>query len=98
MSAFRDDGTLVWSFADDTGERDALKQLIVIVILVILRRLAALALGRHRPSSEFLALGPDLPLAVEFPSLLVVLARVEELTGIPKATEPRGLVTVRFSD
>ena len=93
MSTLRNNGILVWVFADDTGERYTL-QLRIFISRVLFLRISVTArdLGS---SCDLLALGDILPLLVQLPALLVILSRMEVLAVVSKSTESGLLVLLR---
>ena len=101
MTAPGHDGLLVRPLTDDTGEGDLLQHGlvsgIVVAVVVDIVRGAIGAIGARndgaRGGALLLSLGDLIPLAVELPAVLVVLAHVEILAIIPKATEA-GLLVV----
>lgn len=79
MPTFGDDGVLVGFPADDAGEGNTLQQFLIVIILLLLVGLACTFALRYDPSTQFLAVGADLPVAIQLPSLFVVFSRVKEL-------------------
>lgn len=86
MPTLGDDRVLVRFSADDASKRDGLQQLLLLLVLVVLGRLArAFPLGYDAAPLLF-ALGIDFPVAIQLPSLFVILTGMKEFTRIPEAT------------
>lgn len=71
------DGVCIRFLADDAGKWNAFQQFVIIIVLFLVGRACTFAL-RDDPPNQFLAICADLPVAIEFPSLLVVFSCVKE--------------------
>jgi len=95
MSTLRHHRELIRLTTAKARKRDSFQQRIILRLLILLRIPRPLH-ARNSASRDFLSLRSNLPIAVQFPSLFVVFARVQEFAGIAEAAEA-GLFVV-FAD
>jgi hypothetical protein len=69
-------GVLIWFPTDNAGKRDAVQQLVVILVLVVLGSLASAFPLRYYPATQLFAVGPNFPVPIQFPALFIVLTGV----------------------
>ncbi|KAF3395933.1 hypothetical protein F1880_006723 [Penicillium rolfsii] len=76
MPTLGDDRILVGFPTDNAGKRDTVQQLVIIIVLVVFGCLAGTFSLRYNTATQFLPVGTNFPIAVQFPTLFIVLTGV----------------------